>query len=306
MSDSDFSTGARRQASERLRQPPTTEAGAARLRRLIVKSWVDAVALVVLCIVFVVPFVFILLTAAKTRQEASQFQFTWPTEFQLLENLREVVAYGNYRMVLAMWNSIVLTVGSVTLIVLLSAMVAYVMQRRRDRVASFAGGVILAGLIIPPAVVPTIFLLQWLGIYKTLFGLIMIEVAFAMPFAVLTLRAFMASIPREIDEAAIMDGASPTQVFLSVVLPLLKPAIITLVVVSSVSIYNDFAGPLYFLPGAENVTVQLTMYSFISQFTSQWNLLFANVVLITIPPLIMFLFFQRQIVAGMTSGAVKG
>ena len=82
--------------------------------------------------------------------------------------------------------------------------------------------------------------------------------------------------------------------------------IVTVIVVTSVGIYNDFAGPLYFLPGAENVTVQLTLFSFISQFNSQWNLLFANVVLITIPPLILFIFFQRQIVAGMTGGAIKG
>ena len=80
----------------------------------------------------------------------------------------------------------------------------------------------------------------------------------------------------------------------------------TVIVVSSVGIYNDFTGPLYFLPGAQNVTVQLTLYSFISQFSSQWNLLFADVVIITIPPLIMFMFFQRQIIAGMTGGAIKG
>ena len=103
-----------------------------------------------------------------------------------------------------------------------------------------------------------------------------------------------------------MDGASPFHVFFSVILPLLQPAIITVIVVSSVGIYNDFVGPLYFLPGSQNVTVQLTLYSFISQFNSQWNLLFADVVVITIPPLIMFIFFQRQIVSGMTSGAVRG
>lgn len=78
------------------------------------------------------------------------------------------------------------------------------------------------------------------------------------------------------------------------------------IVVSAVGIYNDFTSPLYFLPGAQNVTVQLTLYSFISQFSSQWNLLFANVIIITIPPLIMFMFFQRQIVSGMTAGAIKG
>ena len=180
------------------------------------------------------------------------------------------------------------------------------MQRRRDRVASVVSSVMLAGLIIPPAVVPTIFLLQWIGLYKTLLGLIMVEVAFTMPFATLIFRAFMASIPREIDEAAIMDGASPLRVFFFIILPLLRPAIVTVIVVSSVAIYNDFTGPLYFLPGAQNVTAQLTLFSFISQFSSQWNLLFADVVVITIPPLIMFMFFQRQIVSGMTAGAIKG
>jgi raffinose/stachyose/melibiose transport system permease protein len=269
-------------------------------------TWVDIVALVVVGIIFVVPFVFIFLTAAKTSAEAGLFQFSWPSQFQLLENIRDVLSFGNNRMFLAMWNSIVLTVGSVTLIVLLAALVAFVMQRRGDRLASAFSSILLAGLILPPAIVPTIFLLQGLGLYKTLLGLILVEVAFQLPFATLILRAFMSTIPREIDEAAIIDGASPWQVFSTVILPLLKPAIVTVIVVSAVFIYNDFTLPLYFLPGSQNVTVQLTLYSFMSQFTSRWNLLFADVVFITLPPLIMFLFFQRQIVSGMTTGAIKG
>jgi raffinose/stachyose/melibiose transport system permease protein len=275
-------------------------------RKFLAGIWVDVLALIVFAIVFVVPFIFIFLTAAKTRGEAALFQFSWPSQFQLIDNLREVLSFGDYRMFRALWNSTLLTVGSVTLIVLLSALVAFVMQRRQDRMASLVSSVMLAGLIIPPAVVPTIFLLQWLGIYKTLFGLIMVEVAYTMPFAILIFRAFMASIPSEIDEAAIMDGASPLQVFFSIILPLLKPAIITVIVTSAVGIYNDFTGPLYFLPGSENVTAQLTLFSFISQFSSQWNLLFADVLVITLLPLIMFLFFQRQIVSGMTAGAIKG
>jgi raffinose/stachyose/melibiose transport system permease protein len=276
------------------------------VRKFIARIWLDVVSLIVICIFFVVPFLFIFLTAAKTQQEASLFAFSWPTHFQLLQNLRDVLAYGDSRMLLALWNSTLLTVGSVTLIVLLSALVAFVLQRRRDRMASVVGSVMLAGLIIPPTVVPTIFLLQWIGLYKTLIGLIMVEVAFTMPFAILIFRAFMASIPSEIDEAAIMDGASPLRVFFSVILPLLQPAIITIIVTSAVAIYNDFTGPLYFLPGSQNVTAQLTLFSFISQFSSQWNLLFADVVVITIPPLIMFMFFQNQIVSGTTTGAIKG
>lgn len=276
------------------------------IRKFISRSWLDAVALVVIGVVFIVPFVFIFLTASMTRQEASLLQFRLPSDFQLLENIRTVLTFGNGRMLLALWNSTILTVGSIALIVIFAALVAFVLQRRRDRTASLVSSVLLAGLIIPPAVVPTVFLLQWLQVYKTIFGLIMVEVAFTLPFATLILRAFIGSIPREVDEAAIIDGASPLRLFVSIILPLLRPAIVTVIVVSSIGIYNDFANPLYFLPGQQNVTAQLTLYNFMSQFTTQWNLLFADVIVITIIPLVMFLLFQRQIVAGMAAGAVKG
>jgi raffinose/stachyose/melibiose transport system permease protein len=276
------------------------------IRKVISSTWLDVTSLIVIGIIFVVPFIFIFMMAAKTGPEAAMFQFTMPEQFQLLENIRTVLEIRDGRMFLALWNSTLITAVSITLIVLLSALVAYVMQRRQNRIASLAGSIMLAGLIIPPAVVPTIFVLQNIGLYRTLFGLIFVEVATTMPFAIIVLRAFMAAIPREIDEAAIIDGATPMQVFFRIILPLLRPAIITVVVVSSVGIYNDFSGPLYFLPGAENVTVQLTMYSYISQFNAQWHLLFANVLVVTIPPLIMFILFQRQIVSGLTSGAVKG
>ena len=270
------------------------------------RSVLDLVSLLVFFVVFIVPFIFILLTAAKTAPEASQFTFTLPGDFQLFQNLREVIAFRDYRMLLALWNSTLLTVCSIVLIVILGSSLAFVMQRRKNRVSGFVDLLLLSGLILPPAVVPTIFVLQKIGLYRTLVGLIFVEVALNLPFAVLLIRAFMSTIPRELDEAAILDGASPWQLFLNVILPLLRPALISVVVVSSVFIYNDFALPLYFLPGSENVTAQLTLFSFMSQFTSSWNLLFADVVIITIPPLIMYIFFQRQIVAGMTSGAVKG
>ena len=274
--------------------------------KLIKKYWLDAIGLVFVFVFFIVPFIFIFLTAAKTSQDAAMFGFSWPTEFQLLENLIEVLQFRDYRMARALFNSIALTVSSVTLIVFIAAMVSYVMQRRQDRVSSVATTLLLAGLVLPPAVVPTVFLLQSIGLYKTIIGLVFIEVALALPFSVLILRAFVGTIPRELDEAAIMDGASPVRLFISVILPLLRPAIVTIIVTTSIAIYNDFSNPLYFLPGSENVTVQLTLFSFMSQYNSQWNLLFADVVLITIPPLILFMFFQRQIVSGMTTGAVKG
>jgi raffinose/stachyose/melibiose transport system permease protein len=209
-------------------------------------------------------------------------------------------------LVRAFINSTILTVFSVAIMVVFAAMVGYVLQRRKSRWNHLINLFVLAGLIVPPAVVPTIWVLQGLGLFKTMPGMILIEATFGLSFCILLFRAFVSTIPRELDEAAIIDGAGPVRLFFQVVLPLLKPVAVTVIVVQAVAVFNDFTGPLYFLPGEANATVQLTLYNFQSQMVSQWNLLFTNILLITIPPLIMYIFFNRQIVAGMTSGAVKG
>ncbi|MGK5685500.1 carbohydrate ABC transporter permease [Actinoplanes sp. URMC 104] len=266
----------------------------------------SAVAIVLSTVVFVIPFVFILLTAVKNRQEASRLSFSWPTQWHLVQNFVDVVQARDYMLIIAFINSTILTVASVTILVVLAAMVAFVLQRRRTRWTGLINFLVLSGLIIPPAVVPTIWVLQKLGLFRTMPGLILVEVAFGLSFCVLLFRAFIATIPRELDEAAIIDGAGPVRLFFRVVLPLLRSVIITVVVVQSVTIFNDFVNPLYFLPGDQNATVQLTLYNFSSAYSTQYNLLFMDILLITIPPLLMFLFFNKRIVAGMTAGAIKG
>ncbi len=264
------------------------------------------IAILISIVVFIVPFVFIVLTAGKSALEASRLEFTLPTEWHFVDNLVAVIESRDYILLTAFANSTILTVVSVTIMVVLAAMVGYVLQRRRSRWNPLVNFLVLAGLIIPPAVVPTIWVLQGLGLFKTLPGLIFVHVAFGLSFCILMFRAFVATIPRELDEAAIIDGAGPLRLFFTVILPLLKSVVVTVVVVQSVFVFNDFTYALYFLPGDANATVQLTLYNFQSQSVSQWNLLFMDVLLITVPPLVMYIFFNRQIVAGMTSGAVKG
>jgi len=268
--------------------------------------WLSATAIVVFAVVFLVPFAFILITAVKTQQDAALLNFTWPTQWQFLQNLQEVIQARDYILVIAFINSAILTVTSVTVVVVLSAMAAFVIQRRKSRLTTAINLVILSGLIIPPAVVPTIWVLQKLSLFKTMPGLIMVEIAYAMAFCLLLFQAFIRTIPRDLDEAALIDGAGSLSLFFRVVFPLLRPIIITVVVIQSVFIYNDFVHPLYFLPGEENATVQLTLFNFSSQYTNAYNLLFMDILLVTIPPLIMFMIFQRQIVSGMTAGSVKG
>ncbi|MBL8593728.1 MAG: carbohydrate ABC transporter permease [Devosia sp.] len=264
------------------------------------------IAIAASVVVFLVPFAFIILTAVKDRRQAATRSFDWPTSWHLWDNLVEVVRTQDFMLVTAFVNSIILTVASVTLLVVLGAMVGFVLQRRPSRWSPIVNFLVLAGLIIPPAVVPTIWVLQSIGMFKTMHGMILIEVAYGLSFTILLFRAFVATIPRELDEAAIIDGAGPLRLFFQVVLPLLKPVVVTVVVVQSVAIFNDFTNPLYYLPGKQNVTVQLTLFNFQGQFNTSLHLLFMNILLITIPPLIVYLFFNRQIVAGMTAGAVKG
>jgi raffinose/stachyose/melibiose transport system permease protein len=274
--------------------------------RKVHRYWIGIVSILVSVVVFVIPFAFILVTAAKNRQESAALDFTWPSEWHLWSNIAEVWRARDYMLLTAMINSTILTVASVALMVVLAALAGYVLQRRRGWWTPLANFLILAGLIVPPAVVPTIWLMQKLGIYKTLHGLVLIEVAFGLSFSVLLFRAFVATIPRELDEAATIDGAGPLRLFFRVIFPLLRSVIVTVIVVQAVAVFNDFQNPLYFLPGNDNATVQLTLFNFQSQFNTMRNLLFTDILLITIPPLVMYMFFNRQIVAGLTSGAVKG
>lgn len=267
---------------------------------------VGGVSILASAIFFLVPFAFILVIASKDRAEANLLEFSWPKNFVLFQNLSEAFVARDYLMVIAFINSLILTVASVTLLVFLSAMVAYVWQRRSGRLSGLINGLVLTGLIVPPAIVPTIWVLQGVGLFKTMPGLILIEVAYGLPFCILLFRAFIAGVPRELDEAALVDGANPVQIFFRVVFPVLRSVMVTVIILQTVFVYNDFQNPLYFLPGTQNATIQLTLLSFQSQFTTQYNLLFATILLVTIPPLIMFIFFNRKIVEGMAAGSVKG
>lgn len=272
-----------------------------------VQRWtVGIIAIVVSAVVFLVPFAFIVLQAVKTPSEAADLSFAWPKVFAGWGNLVQVVTFNDSLLLRAFINSTVLTIVSVAIMVVLSAITGYVLQRRPSRLNGVVSFFVLAGLIVPPAVVPTIWVLQGLGLFKTLPGLILIEATYGLSFCILLFRAFASTIPRELDEAAVLDGAGPLRLFFQVVFPLLRPVVITVIVTQSIAVFNDFANPLYFLPGNDNATVQVTLFSFQTQSLSQYNLLFMDILLISIPPLVMFIFFNRQIVAGMTNGAVKG
>lgn len=274
--------------------------------RAVLRGLAELLAVVLVVSVFVGPLLFVVFMSGKTAPEAAAMAFEAPADWsQLGPNLAAVVTASKFLVLRALFNSVVITALSIVVLVAVSAMAGFVLERRTTKLTAAANFLILVGLMIPPSVITTIWVLQGVALYKTLAGLILVEVALGFPFAVLLYRAFLVTIPREIDEAALLEGASGRQLFFRIVFPLLKSVSATIVVLSAVNIFNDFVNPLYFLPGAQNVTVQLTLYNFMTRYSTQWNLLFTNVLLLTIPPLVLYIFFNKQIVAGMVAGAVK-
>ncbi|GAA0310402.1 raffinose/stachyose/melibiose transport system permease protein [Gracilibacillus halotolerans] len=267
---------------------------------------IEIFAVIVCSIFFLVPFYFIIVNAMKNSADAAQLSIAWPTEFRIWENIVEVIQARDYMLLTAFFNSTVITVVSIVILIFVGSMAAFVLHRRVSKLSKTLSGLFLAGLMIPPAVVPTIWVLEQFGIFKSFTGIILVEAAIQIPFTILLYTGFIAAIPKEIDEAAIIDGTGGLQLFTKIIFPMLKPVHSTVIILNAVTIFNDFVHPLYFFPGSENATVQLTLYNFMSMFNTDWNLLFANVLLITIPPFILFLFFSEKIVSGMAAGAVKG
>uniref|UniRef100_S0DES5 Putative ATPbinding transport protein n=1 Tax=termite gut metagenome TaxID=433724 RepID=S0DES5_9ZZZZ len=265
----------------------------------------DVLGVLLAAAIFIVPFLFMLVNSLKGRREANLLSLSPPAEFEW-GNFWEVIQTDKFAVLRGFWNSGIITLFSVLALVVVGAMAGYVLQRRRGRLTGAVNAIVLTGLMIPPAILPTIWIMQGIGVYKSLFGMVLVEVALQIPFTIMLYRGFMGSIPADLEEAAIIDGCGRWRLFFRIIFPLLKPVTATVIILNAVTIFNDFTNPLYFLPGAQNVTVQLTLYRFMGQFNSSYNLLFADVIIITVPMLILFIIFNKKIVAGMVAGAVKG
>lgn len=257
-------------------------------------------------LIFGVPLYFLAVNSFKTQKDARQLSISWPKTFAILENYKEAFSNQHYMIVRAFFNSVIITFFTVVGLLIICSMAGYVIQRRKDKVTKAANTMILTGLMIPPAIMPTIWVMQKVSIYKTIPGMILVEIALGIPFTIMLFRGYMGAIPREIEEAAMIDGCGRFRIFFSVIAPLLTPIASTIVILQAVTVFNDFVNPLYFLPGNENVTIQLTVYNFMGKFSNKYNLLFADIVIVTIPMLLLFIFFNKKIIDGMAAGAVKG
>ena len=150
------------------------------------------------------------------------------------------------------------------------------------------------------------FLLQYLHIYGTFFSVICIFISLRIPFTVMTFCSFVKGVPREIDEASIMDGCNFWQMTIKILFPILKPIMVTNVVITAIDVWNNFMIPLFYLGSAKKSTISMVIYSFFGRYNRDWQYVFAALMLVVLPMLIFFIILQKHIIAGMTAGAVKG
>lgn len=266
------------------------------------KYAITSIAAFILSLFVIAPFGVILLNSFKTKKEAAEMGLALPTQWNIIENYRTVMETGVLR---AFRNSCIVTLLSVCLIIMLSAMAAYVLQRRKTKLTSRLTSFFIIGLIIPGQIIPTYILCSYLHL-TTFLGAAMVLTAANLPLGIFLYIGAMKSIPREIDEAAIIDGCSTLRLFFRVVFPLLRSMTVTLFILTFMNVWNDFGTTIYFLNKSENYTLPLTIYNFFSTHSSDWNLVFADVVIVSLPVIIIYFSAQKQIMSGMTSGAVKG
>jgi multiple sugar transport system permease protein len=263
----------------------------------------------VLATLFLLPLVWAAVNSLKTSEEANRATPTWLPETWSLENYANLATFGSGIGTYLM-NSFVLSGLVVAITVVVAVCAGYGFARFRFRGRSLLFGTTLLILMVPYAtiIIPLYIVLGWLGLTNTVIGLALTLVMFQMPFSVFLMRNSFESIPRELEEAALVDGCGPIGALRHVSLRLVTPGIVTVALFSFIASWNEFLGPLVFLNDDSAYTLPLMLVSISSGMYGQvdFGALQAGVVISTLPVLILYLFLQRYYVAGLTNGALRG
>jgi len=204
-------------------------------------------------------------------------------------------------------NSLIITVAAVLLATAVSALAGYILGRYQFKGSAFLSAYFLAGLMLPfrLAIVPLFLLLNDLGLVDSRLGLILVYAATGIPFSIFILSSFFRQLPQELSEAARIDGAGEFTIFGRIMLPLVRPALSTVVVFQFVPLWNDFFFPLVLLRSTDKWTLPVGMTRFFGEFQTDWSTLFAGLIITTLPLIIIFLLATKQIIAGLTAGIGK-
>jgi raffinose/stachyose/melibiose transport system permease protein len=258
---------------------------------------------IVISIIAFVPVYIVVVNALKSKTEANIMGVGLPTSLHF-ENFATVIDKGKLGQ--SFFNSMLYSVTSTVMGTLLAAMAAFVLSRNRTKLNRFIYLFIIMGIAIPTNYVTLTQVMQVTHLINTQLGIIILYAAGQIPCGVFLIYGFVQNIPRELDEAAIVDGCGPWRLFFVVIMPLLMPVLFTLGLLSLLGSWSDFIAPLYFLNNSNLWPMTLAVYNFFGQFQQDWSLVSADILLTILPVLLVYILAQRFILSGLTSGAVKG
>ena len=267
-------------------------------RRILQYVFIYAITLIVL-----LPILNIFISAFKTNAEINRSQIL-PSALAV-KNFVKVLK--NKTFYTGMSSSLIITGGSLLLSTVISVMAAYPLSRCKGKLYGFIYFFFLSAMMIPAVstMIPQYVMLKKIGLINTRFGLILIYGS-RVSMGIMMFTFFIKSIPKELDEAALIDGCGYFRAFFCVVLPSLKPVVISYIMVNIVNIWNDFLLPELFISSKAKQPITLAVYSFSNFYGSDWGAIFALMALSVLPPMILFICCQKYFFKGMTAGAVKG
>jgi len=251
-----------------------------------------------------IPLWLVVVTAGKSQGEAIQPDLTLPSHWQLWANLRQVWTDGQVPG--AFFGSLIIVVPTVAGVLILGSMAAWVLARRASRVTALLYALGISGIILPPAVITVVLLLRQLGLAGTVIGMIGVYMGIYLSTVIFFVTGFVRTIPEALEEAAQIDGASPFAVFRRIVLPLLRPVLATATILICLYVWNDVFYA-FFVVGGRVDTLPLNLFRVASAglYLNNWHLIFAYVILMSLPLIAVFAVAQRRIISGITGGAVK-
>lgn len=261
------------------------------------------VFVILMSLTIIIPLFMLLMNSFKNKAEAAEMNLNLPSKWNIIENYTELIETA--KILTGIKNSLVITSLSIVLIIIFVSLSSFILQRRKDKLAGRIYSFLILGLMLPAFIVPQVLILKTLHI-KDIAGVILLNFTGNISLSTFLYVGYYKSIPREMDESAIIDGCNLIKLFLNIIFPLVKPVTVTLIIILALTIWNDFGTSVYLLIGPEKQTLTLSMFYFFGPHSADWNLVFACIVVTILPVVVLYLFLQKHIVAGMTAGAVKG
>jgi raffinose/stachyose/melibiose transport system permease protein len=257
--------------------------------------------LILVAILWMIPFYFLVIVAVKPDTEALTSPLSFPNELHLANFS---TAWNDAALDRSLANSLIITGGSVLALIAIGSTCAYAIARRPGKMSTALYFLFVLAIILPfqLGLVPTYAVMRDFGLVGSYLGIILLYTGIWMPFAVFLYTGFVIALPKEYEEASRVDGASSLRTFRRVVFPLLRPVTGTVAIFTGLLIWNDFFLSLIYLNGTNKTPLPVAVYTFVGAFASRWNLIFAAVIVSLLPIMIFFLFAQRQLIRGFTGG----